>query len=54
MISQFRHGLTGALPVGWEDNDGKLASAFVRATKPRDATTASYGWEAGRAVLGAF
>lgn len=24
----------GALPDGWEDGDGKLASAFVRATKP--------------------
>jgi SAM-dependent methyltransferase len=23
-----------ALPAGWEDGDGKLASAFVRATKP--------------------
>ncbi len=22
------------LPEGWEDGDGKLASAFVRATKP--------------------
>jgi len=25
---------TSALPVGWEAGDGKLASAFVRATKP--------------------
>jgi len=26
------------LPAGWEDGDGKLASAFVRATKPLSAT----------------
>jgi SAM-dependent methyltransferase len=26
----------GTLPAGWEDADGKLASAFVRATKPAD------------------
>jgi arsenite methyltransferase len=25
---------TSALPAGWEEGDGKLASAFVRATKP--------------------
>ncbi len=25
---------TATLPAGWEDGDGKLASAFVRATKP--------------------
>lgn len=29
------------LPGGWESGDGKLASAFVRATKPLSATTAS-------------
>ncbi len=28
------------LPVGWEAEDGKLASAFVRATKPVKATSA--------------
>jgi SAM-dependent methyltransferase len=27
-----------ALPAGWESGDGKLASAFVRATKPLTAT----------------
>jgi hypothetical protein len=26
------------LPAGWESSDGKLASAFVRATKPLTAT----------------
>jgi len=30
---------SGALPTGWEAGDGKLASAFVRAAKPRDAAT---------------
>ena len=25
---------SGTLPAGWEAGDGKLASAFVRATKP--------------------
>jgi hypothetical protein len=25
---------TGTLPSGWQDADGKLASAFIRATKP--------------------
>jgi arsenite methyltransferase len=29
------------LPAGWEAADGKLASAFVRATKPRSAVPAS-------------
>jgi SAM-dependent methyltransferase len=29
------------LPAGWEAGDGKLASAFVRATKPRSAVPAS-------------
>ena len=29
---------TATLPQGWEDGDGKLASAFVRATKPLSAT----------------
>ena len=39
---------SGALPAGWEAGDGKLASAFVRATKPRDAApTTSHGLEAG-------
>jgi len=28
---------SGARPAGWEDGDGKLTSAFVRAAKPRDA-----------------
>ena len=30
---------SAALPAGWEDGDGKLVSAFVRATKPREAVT---------------
>jgi arsenite methyltransferase len=30
---------TSTLPEGWEAGDGKLASAFVRATKPLSATT---------------
>jgi hypothetical protein len=30
---------TATLPEGWEAGDGKLASAFVRATKPLSATT---------------
>jgi SAM-dependent methyltransferase len=30
---------TTGLPTGWEAGDGKLASAFVRATKPRMAAT---------------
>jgi SAM-dependent methyltransferase len=29
------------LPAGWQAGDGKLASAFVRATKPRSAVPAS-------------
>ncbi|HKW19959.1 MAG TPA: hypothetical protein VJO13_01185, partial [Ktedonobacterales bacterium] len=29
------------LPEGWESGDGKLASAFVRATKPVTATVAA-------------
>ena len=29
---------TGTLPEGWQAGDGKLASAFVRATKPQTAT----------------
>jgi arsenite methyltransferase len=32
---------TEALPDGWESGDGKLASAFVRATKPVIATVAT-------------
>ena len=31
------------LPDGWEAGDGKLASAFVRATKPLAATSAQTG-----------
>jgi len=31
----------GTLPAGWEEGDGKLASAFVRATKPLVAATAA-------------
>jgi len=42
---------SGALPAGWEAGDGKLASAFVRATKPRDAATeAPRDEDAGRAA----
>jgi len=29
----------GTLPAGWQEGDGKLASAFVRATKPLAAAT---------------
>src|SRR5205823_2691080 len=32
---------TGTLPAGWEAGDGKLASAFVRATKPLSAAPAT-------------
>jgi len=31
------------LPDGWQAGDGKLASAFVRATKPADVTSAPIG-----------
>ena len=37
---------TSALPVGWEEGDGKLASAFIRATKPLAAGTVVPGEEA--------
>lgn len=30
-----------SLPLGWQEGDGKLASAFIRATKPASATTSS-------------
>lgn len=30
---------TSTLPVGWESGDGKLASAFIRATKPEADTS---------------
>jgi SAM-dependent methyltransferase len=42
-----RYAVAGAgidpstLPVGWEDADGKIASAFVRAVKPIDAKSAT-------------
>jgi hypothetical protein len=29
------------LPAGWQEADGELASAFVRATKPLSASTAA-------------
>jgi hypothetical protein len=32
---------TSTLPEGWEAADGKIASAFVRATKPLDAPSAA-------------
>ena len=39
------------LPTGWQDGDGKLASAFVRATKPHAAgATSPPATEAGRAA----
>jgi SAM-dependent methyltransferase len=34
---------TSTLPDGWEAGDGKLASAFIRATKPLHATTNAGG-----------
>jgi len=39
---------SGALPAGWEDCDGKLASAFVRAAKPHDAAEAPHDGDAGQ------
>ncbi len=45
---------TGTLPDGWEAGDGKLASAFVRATKPQetqhDSATALTGTRASLPV----
>ena len=38
----------GTLPADWQEGDGKLASAFVRATKPAAATPQAQ--EAGRPV----
>jgi SAM-dependent methyltransferase len=34
---------TSALPAGWQEADGRIASAFVRATKPVSAVTAPQG-----------
>jgi len=39
---------SGALPAGWEDGDGKLASALVRAAKPHDAAEAPHDGDAGQ------
>jgi len=41
---------SGARPAGWEDGDGKLTSAFVRAAKPHDTTEAPHDVDAGRAA----
>jgi hypothetical protein len=33
------------LPAGWEEADGKIVSAFVRATKPLDGAASTAGSE---------
>ncbi len=40
----------GTLLTGWQDGDGKLASAFVRATKPQAAAASPCATESGRAL----
>jgi arsenite methyltransferase len=40
----------GTLPEGWQEGDGKLASAFVRAVKPLSATLPVSAASAGRGV----
>jgi arsenite methyltransferase len=41
---------TSTLPIGWEEADGKIASAFVRATKPLTASPATAAGEATPSV----